>query len=80
MQKIRVIVEAEIDEEIMKECGCDISDVRNGIRIYDSDIIDGFELTTSICGCDNTSDFFLKNGEIKKVELLNDGKKGVKVC
>lgn len=71
MQKIRVIIEAEIDEENMEECGCDIDDVRNGIRIYDSDIIDGFEFTTSIRGCDNTSDFFLKNGEIKKVELLN---------
>ena len=71
MQKIRVIIEAEIEVAAMEECGCDIDDVRNGIRIYDSDIIDGFELITSINGCDNTSDFFLKNGIIKKAELLN---------
>ena len=71
MQKIRVIIEAEIEVAAMEECGCDIDDVRNGIRIYDSDIIDGFELITSINGCDNTSDFFLKNGIIKKAKLLN---------
>ena len=34
-------------------------------------ILYGFELITSINGCDNTSDFFLKNGIIKKAELLN---------
>ena len=39
MQKIRVIIEAEIEVAAMEECGCDIDDVRNGIRIYDSDII-----------------------------------------
>ena len=71
MQKIRIIVEAEIEAATMEECGCDIDDVRNGIRIYNSDIIDGFELTTSINGCDNTSDFFLKNSIIKKAELLS---------
>ena len=56
----------------MKECGCDIDDILTGIRIYDSDIADGFEITTGIRGCDNTADFFLKNGIIKRTELFND--------
>ena len=45
MQKIRIIVEAEIDEKTMQDCGCNTTD--------------------------NTSDFFLKNGIIKKAKLLN---------
>ncbi len=72
MQKIRMIIEAEIEEKTMKECGCDIDDILTGIRIYDSDIADGFEITTGIRGCDNTADFFLKNGIIKRTELFND--------
>lgn len=72
MQKIRVIMEAEIDEETMKERSCNANDVLDGLLIYDSYEADGFIITTRIRGCDNTSDFFLKNGEIKKVELLNE--------
>lgn len=71
MQKMRVIIETEIDEETMKERSCNTNDILDGLLIYDSYEADGFIITTSINGCDNTSDFFLKNGEIKKVELLN---------
>lgn len=71
MQKIRVIVEAEIDEKTMRNCSCNTPDILNGLFIYDSYEADGFIITTSINGCDNTSDFFLKNGVIKKAELLN---------
>lgn len=71
MQKIRVIIEAEMDEETMKERSCNTNDVLDGLLICDSYEADGFIITTSIRGCDNTSDFFLKNGIIKKAELLN---------
>ena len=71
MQKIRIIVEAEIDEKTMQDCGCNTTDILNGLLICDSYEADGFIITTSIRGCDNTSDFFLKNGIIKKAKLLN---------
>ena len=71
MQKMRVIIEAEIDEKTMQDCGCNTNDILNGLLICDSYEADGFIITTSIRGCDNTSDFFLKNGIIKKAKLLN---------
>lgn len=71
MQKMRVIIEAEIDEKTMQDCGCNTNDILNGLLICDSYEADGFIITTSIRGCDNTSDFFLNNGIIKKAELLN---------
>ena len=46
--------------------------VLDGIRIYESDAIDGFEVTTSIKGLNNTNDFFLKNAAIKDKRLIPD--------
>ena len=36
MQKIRIIVEAEIDEKTMQDCGCNTTDILNGLLICDS--------------------------------------------
>lgn len=32
----------------------------NGIKIVESDVVDGFEITTDFNDCDNISDFFIK--------------------
>lgn len=72
MPKVRIVIEAEINEETMEECGCCVEKVKNNIVLWDSDIIDGFELTTNISGLDNTSEFFLQNGKIIKTELRDD--------
>ena len=36
MQKMRVIIEAEIDEKTMQDCGCNTNDILNGLLICDS--------------------------------------------
>ena len=36
MQKIRIIVESEIDEKTMQDCGCNTTDILNGLLICDS--------------------------------------------
>lgn len=72
MPKVRIVIEAEINEETMQECGCSLEEVKNNIVLWESDVIDGFELTTNISGLDNTSEFFLQNGKIIKTELRND--------
>lgn len=72
MPKVRIVIEAEINEETMQECGCSLEEVKNNIVLWDSDVIDGFELTTNISGLDNTSEFFLQNGKIIKTELRDD--------
>lgn len=41
----------------------------NGIRIEDSDVVDGFEITTDFDDCDNTSDFFIKPNSAKIISI-----------
>lgn len=48
--------------------------VLEGIEVYESDVIDGFEITTNIKGFDNTADFFLKNAELRDKRLITEQK------
>lgn len=48
------------------------NDVLNGVIIQNSDIIDGFELTTSIPNTDNTKDFFFTSAKITKRKLIKE--------
>lgn len=41
----------------------------NGIKIEDSDVVDGFEITTDFDGCDNTSDFFIKPNSARIISI-----------
>lgn len=41
----------------------------NGIRIEESDVVDGFEITTDFDDCDNTSDFFIKPNSAKIISI-----------
>lgn len=59
--KIRLEIEFEMETELEES---DITKTKNellnGIKIEDSDVVDGFEITTDFDDCDNTSDFFIK--------------------
>ena len=67
--KVELKIEAEI--EINKDEYPNITPqmVLNGVQIFESDVCDGFEITTSIEGCNNTSDFFLKNAVLLEKHL-----------
>lgn len=41
----------------------------NGIRIEESDVVDGFEITTDFDDCDNTSDFFIKPNSARIISI-----------
>lgn len=41
----------------------------NGIRIEDSDVVDGFEITTDFDDCDNTLDFYIKPNSARIISI-----------
>ena len=58
--KVRVELEFEMDslnpENLVKKTPQELVE---GLTVTDSDVIDGFELTTSFQDCDNTTDFYI---------------------
>lgn len=68
--ELKIIADIEIDQEEYPEITPE--EVLDGITIYDSDVVDGFELTTEIYGLSNTSDFFLRNAYIEKKRLISE--------
>lgn len=62
---IQLVISAEIEYDDDDYVGIEPSDVLSHITIQESDVIDGFEITTNIDGLDNTTDFFLQNAVIK---------------
>lgn len=63
-KKVRMTIEFDINEEMLQKSGIPASGVLKGLRFRESDVVDGFDITTHIPGFDNTSDFFLENGAI----------------
>lgn len=59
--KVKLEIELEMETELEES---DIiktkQELLNGIRIAESDVKDGFEITTDFSDCDNTEDFFIK--------------------
>lgn len=59
--KVKLEIEFEMNTELEES---DIvktkTELLNGIRLVESDVVDGFEITTDFDECDNTSDFFIK--------------------
>lgn len=68
--EFKITADVEIDQKKYPNITPEM--ILDGIRIYESDVIDGFEVTTSINGLDNTSDFFLKNAAIEEKHLILD--------
>lgn len=66
--EFKITADVEIDQEEYPDITPE--KILESIRIYESDVIDGFEVTTSINGLDNTSDFFLKNAVLEEKQLI----------
>lgn len=68
--KIRLTVEMDVDIDTEEYPDMTEEEVRRAVVIQDSDVIDGFEITTNHPDYDNTNDFFLSNAVIVKKELI----------
>ena len=73
-KRIRMTVEFDINENTLTEKGLQLEDVLNGLAFHESDVSDGFEITTNIPGCDCTADFFLTAGTVVGVEEIEPPK------
>lgn len=68
--ELKIIADIDIDQDEYPDITPEI--VLDGVRVYESDVVDGFEITTSIRGLDNTNDFFLKNAVIEEKQLVDE--------
>lgn len=62
--KCEIVLSVEINIDKKEYPNVSEKDVLDNLIIQDSDVIDGFELTTEIRGYDNANDYFLKNARI----------------
>ena len=68
--KLKIIADLDIDQDEYPNITPET--VLDGVRAYESDVVDGFEITTSIKGLDNTQDFFLKNAVLEEKQLIDE--------
>lgn len=68
--KLKIIADLDIDQDEYPNITPET--VLDGVRVYESDVVDGFEITTSIKGLDNTQDFFLKNAVLEEKQLIDE--------
>lgn len=68
--KVKLEIEFDMKTELEES---DITKTKNellnGIRIEESDVVDGFEITTDFDDCDNVSDFFIKPYSAKIISI-----------
>lgn len=69
---VRMTIEFEINEEMLKEHGLTAEQVLKNIYLRDDDVCDGFQIGTIIEGFEPTSDFFLENGVVVEESLVKD--------
>lgn len=70
--QIEITIAADIVIDENKHPNITPDDLLKGVVIRNSDVVDGFELTTNIDGFDNTVDFFLQKAKITKKSLINN--------
>lgn len=68
--ELKIIADIDIDQDEYPNITPET--VLDSVRVYESDVVDGFEITTSIKGLDNTSDFFLKNAVLEEKQLIDE--------
>ena len=68
--KYEIVLSIEIDIDKSEYPNITEKDVVDSLFIQDSDIIDGFKLTTAVKGYDNTKDYFLKNARIINIKPI----------
>ena len=69
-KKLRLTIEMDIDTD--EHPNLTAKEVEQSIILQDSDVVDGFEITTCHPDLDNTSDFVLSNGVIVQKELISE--------
>ena len=69
-KKLRLTIEMDIDTDEYPNLTAD--EVAKSIILQDSDVVDGFEITTNHPDLENTSDFVLSNGVIAQKELISE--------
>ncbi len=68
--ELTVIADVFIDENSFPNIAP--KNVLDGVIIQNSDIIDGFEITTNIPNLDNTKDYFFTSARIAKKKIIKD--------
>ena len=71
-QKVRMTVEFEIEEEILKEYGVSAQTVMDSIVFGEDDIMDGFYITTNVPGYNPVDVSFLKYGSLVSIEAVSE--------
>ena len=70
MSELKVILKITLNEGLMKEKGISVDQFAKGLRLYQDDVADGFQLTTCIEGVDATEIYFLLEGRIETSEVV----------
>ena len=68
--ELKIIADIDIDQDEYPDITPET--VLDSVRVYESDVVDGFEITTSIKGLDNTHDFFLQNAVLEEKKLIDE--------
>lgn len=69
---LRLTIDVEIDETRMEKAGKDLLDVAVDLRLYDHDVLDGFDLVRQTDGLAESDEFFLKDASLLAVHEITD--------
>lgn len=67
---LRLTIDVEIDEARMEKAGKDLLDIAMDLRLYDHDVLDGFDLVRQTDDLDDN--FLLKDASLLAVHEITD--------
>lgn len=67
-KSLRLTIDIEIDESRMENAGKDLLDIASDLRLYDHDVLDGFDLVRQTDDLVENDEFFLKDASLLKIE------------
>lgn len=62
--KLMIMLEVDVEYDRAEYPNVTPELIAKGLFVEDDDVVDGFDISTLVDGCDNTQDFFLKNAKI----------------
>lgn len=73
--KAKLMIMLEVDVEYDRAEYPEVTPelIAKGLFVEDDDVVDGFDISTLVDGCDNTQDFFLKNAKIVGRNVVSRG-------
>lgn len=69
---LRLTIDIEIDESRMENAGKDLLDIAADLRLYDHDVLDGFDLVRQTDDLVENDDFLLKDANLLAVHEVTD--------